>query len=283
MNLPPVEMSFTSATSHLPCGYRFQHEQRIGRGAYGSEAAYAGTLLHLLLLWLNRGLIERRAKPGQAGRSSDPGMARNLLAKIFKQEGLSPQSDLGRYITALSEVFIKEYKLPTGDGEWLLEERMAVGRDWQPVEIGEAKAAGVDLLAGTGDVILVHSGGLTGELADGKFGHRHFAFDSAKDNLQLLTYTLLLFMGYPSLRTIEGSIFAITLHGVTNPSHTFHRDAVIEQMQAFYDEKWATVDGFRAEYGEGDWPTKGDACCCTYCGLVCPDLERIKGETYGTP
>lgn len=329
----PVEMSFTSATSHLPCGYRFQQGQRRGRGDYDSDAAYAGIILHLLLLQYNRGLIERRAKPGQAGRVSDPGMARNFLAKIFETEGIDPKSDLGRFITALSEVFIKEYKLPAQDGEWLLEERMAVDRNWQPCShrreawkspescpqdgtiilggfydpetnkmyveevfwkddawVGSALGEKVehemlqwrpaDILAGTGDLILIHRGGLTGTLMDAKFGNRHFAFDSAKDNKQLLTYCFLLFLRNPDLRTIEGSIFAVTLHGCTNPVHVFHRDAVIEQMQEFYGEKFEDVDTMESDWADQDWPEFGHNDCCTYCPLECPALERIKGETY---
>lgn len=328
--MPDIELSYTSATSHLPCGFRFQQGQRQGRGSYDSEAAYAGIIMHLLLLQYNRGLIERRAKPGQAGRVSDPGMARNFLAKIFETEGINPQTDLGRFITALSEVFIKEYKLPALEGEWLLEERMAVDRNWQPCshrrnewkptdeapldgstitggfhdpETQEVYAEEVywkdghwygsalgeviehemlhwrpcDILAGTGDLILIHSGGLTGTLVDAKFGNRHFAFDSAKDNIQLKTYCFLLFLRYPALRTIEGAIFAVTLHGCTNPSHVFHRDAVVEEMSAYYAEKFEDVDKLEAEYGESPWPGTGHADCCGYCTQECPRLTEVTG------
>lgn len=274
-NRPPFELGFTLATSRLPCPYSYQRAQGAVRGSSDSDAAMIGTLHHVNAKQYNEGLIARRQRPGQSGRTHDVGMLRNIQRKVFDASGINPESDLARYYWKLGQQF-ESYRLTQGEGRWIVEERLAVDREWKVCEV----SAPVDKLAGTPDLGRIDEGGLSGLLRDEKFGNRHVSYDSASQSIQLKTYSFLFFCHHPTLRKIQATIACWTLHGCTESTTQFHRDSLMAEMKSFYNAKWGLVDLGWNLYGNDDWPTYGSAECCGYCRLKCPKLNAICGGQF---
>lgn len=280
MKRPPVELSYSKSKALL-CPHNYQ--ALYGHGAEqqeSSEAARAGTLLHV-------GQAQHRLHLIKQHRETDRWQYDWNMDRLLKDTEWSV--DIEDIIRRGRDNFRDNFSLDLKAERYQVEQRMAVRRsDWQPVAQlpGGGWATDDDTWAGTADFMRFYRGDSFCAVDDEKYGASRHAGDPAEDirhDHQLRGYCWLAMRHNPQIEYADGTLWFVLYGGKNKLTCTYSREELEDEVPPWIESQFAKVDNNWNERGDRPWKATAHHEVCRWCplGYKCPladGLISLAGE-----
>lgn len=239
------------------CPFHYQATELFGVPEVKGPAAINGTVFHDAARMYGKHLVKTGIESSVPAYERCLGYARRRHGVLI--------ADLPEAFHIATRVFKLSWKLDLNADSHAFEVRVAIGRDFQPVD----PKARVDRFGTEPDHVAEYDGGEKAKVDEYKSGFRYMEYDQAATDTQCRAYAGMYLLLNERCDEVVVDLFG-PLYGVNNRSLASFSRSLIPEFKDMVRDGFDRLDRYQAEFGTRAWPTK--SCYgCRFCGLACPD------------